>query len=289
MTETDFSKYSMQDLFRSEAETQTKVLTSSLLGLEREASSALHLESCMRAAHSLKGAAQIVNIPQCVMITHAMEDLFVAAQHGRILLTRTNIDILLQGIDLISEIAAVFDPGKVASASSDARIMAFTDAISLMNLQPPLAPDDVAEPIVTTSEAGKIEPLALTAPATETPADRMVRVNADSLNRLLGLAGEKLMEARSRQPFNDGLLHLKRIQNDLSRGLSDLQSLLKMHVQNETIGAEMTSSATCRGNPRSRSARSWLNLMHTISVPWTLPIVFMMRPWLAACVHSRKA
>ena len=240
MTETDFSKYSMQDLFRIEAETQTKVLTSSLLALEREASSALHLESCMRAAHSLKGAAQIVNIPQCVMITHAMEDLFVAAQHGRILLTRANIDILLQGIDLVSEIAAVFDPGKAVSASSDARIMAFTDAISLMNLQPPLTPDDVAEPIATTSEAEKIEPLALTAPATETPADRMVRVNADSLNRLLGLAGEKLMEARSRQPFNDGLLHLKRIQNDLNRGLSGLQSLLKMHVQSETIGAEMT-------------------------------------------------
>jgi len=35
----------------------------------------------MRAAHSLKGAARIVDLADGVRVAHAMEDCFVAAQH----------------------------------------------------------------------------------------------------------------------------------------------------------------------------------------------------------------
>ena len=44
---------SMLDLFRLEAETQTQVLSSGLLELERHPTAADQLEQCMRAAHSL--------------------------------------------------------------------------------------------------------------------------------------------------------------------------------------------------------------------------------------------
>ena len=40
------------------------------------------LEACMRAAHSLKGAARIVGLGVGVSVAHAMEDCFVAAQRG---------------------------------------------------------------------------------------------------------------------------------------------------------------------------------------------------------------
>ncbi len=52
----------MLDLFRLEAETQVQVLIPSLLALEREPIAADALEACMRAAHSLKGAARIVGL-----------------------------------------------------------------------------------------------------------------------------------------------------------------------------------------------------------------------------------
>ena len=52
----DLSQFSMQDLFRAEAESQTQALTSGLLALERSPTAADHLEACMRAAHSLKGS-----------------------------------------------------------------------------------------------------------------------------------------------------------------------------------------------------------------------------------------
>ena len=78
----DLSQFSMMDLFRVEAETQIAVLNEGLLALENGAE-ASQAESLMRAAHSLKGAARIVNLDLAVRLAHAMEDAFVAVQEGR--------------------------------------------------------------------------------------------------------------------------------------------------------------------------------------------------------------
>ena len=79
MSTSDLSQVSMLDLFRMEAETQAQVMTAGLLALERDSAAAEHLELCMRAAHSLKGAARIVGLDVGVSVAHAMEDCFVAA------------------------------------------------------------------------------------------------------------------------------------------------------------------------------------------------------------------
>src|SRR5882762_10336934 len=109
MTARDLSQLSMHELFCAEAENQSQVLTAGLLALERDPAAADHLEACMRAAHSLKGAARIVDLPIAVRLAHAMEDGFVAAQEGRLLLGREGIDVLLRATDLIGRIAGVGD------------------------------------------------------------------------------------------------------------------------------------------------------------------------------------
>ncbi|MEM9006407.1 MAG: hybrid sensor histidine kinase/response regulator [Cyanobacteria bacterium P01_F01_bin.86] len=53
--------------------------------------------------------------------------------------------------------------------------------------------------------------------------DRVVRVSARNLNRLMALAGESVVEANWLQPFTDSMLHLKRQQQSLSRLLDQLQ------------------------------------------------------------------
>src|SRR5689334_11251575 len=83
----DLSNLSMFDLFRIEVENQAQVLTTGLLALEREPTNADQLESAMRAAHSLKGAARIVGADAGVSVNHA------------------RIDQLLAGVDLLSRIA----------------------------------------------------------------------------------------------------------------------------------------------------------------------------------------
>src|SRR5262249_50232580 len=65
------------------------------------------LEPLMRAAHSIKGAARIVNIDAAVQLAHVMEDAFVAAQEGRLRITPADIDGLFRGTDLLSGLGQV--------------------------------------------------------------------------------------------------------------------------------------------------------------------------------------
>jgi len=83
MSNQDMSNFSMMDLFRMEAETQVAILNENILALENNPNSPAELESLMRAAHSLKGAARIVGLDAAVRIAHVMEDCFVAAQVDR--------------------------------------------------------------------------------------------------------------------------------------------------------------------------------------------------------------
>jgi len=97
----DLSNLSMLELFQVEADSQIAVLIGGLLQLEREPDARPQLEVLMRAAHSFKGAARIVNQDAAVVVAHAMEDCFVAAQLGRIKLRQDEIDVLFQGVDLL--------------------------------------------------------------------------------------------------------------------------------------------------------------------------------------------
>ncbi|MFM9268079.1 hybrid sensor histidine kinase/response regulator [Tychonema sp. BBK16] len=106
MANQDMSNFSMMDLFRMEAETQVGILNENLLMLETNPSSSMELESLMRAAHSLKGAARIVGLEIAVRIAHVMEDCFVAAQSGTIALDSPDkIDVLLRSVDLLYRIS----------------------------------------------------------------------------------------------------------------------------------------------------------------------------------------
>ncbi|MET0124542.1 MAG: hybrid sensor histidine kinase/response regulator [Pseudomonas caspiana] len=105
MTPDEMRDASLFELFTLEAEAQTQVLSAGLLALERDPTQADHLEACMRAAHSLKGAARIVGVNFGVSVSHVMEDCLVSAQEGRLYLQPEHIDALLQGTDLLMRIA----------------------------------------------------------------------------------------------------------------------------------------------------------------------------------------
>jgi two-component system sensor histidine kinase and response regulator WspE len=192
----------MLDLFRMEAETQGEVLTAGLLALERVPTAADRLEECMRAAHSLKGAARIVGLHAAVSVAHAMEDCFVAAQQGRIVLRHQQIDRLLRGVDLLARVGTAPEvSGEVSRFLADLK-----EAIE--------APSDA---LAVASEAVLLP--ADTAAASDT-VERVLRVTAENLNRLLGLTGESLVESRWLKPFADSLLRLKRLQHEASAALS---------------------------------------------------------------------
>jgi len=103
----DLSSFSMLDLFRQETEAQTAILNESLLALEQDPGNTERLAAMMRAAHSLKGAARIVNLDPAVKVAHALEDCFVAAQKGEIVIQPEAVDVLLSGVDMLTQIALV--------------------------------------------------------------------------------------------------------------------------------------------------------------------------------------
>ncbi|WP_268799869.1 hybrid sensor histidine kinase/response regulator [Pseudomonas huanghezhanensis] len=145
---------SLFELFTLEAEAQTQVLSAGLLALERNPTQADQLEACMRAAHSLKGAARIVGVDAGVSVSHVMEDCLVSAQEGRLSLKPEHIDALLMGTDLLMRIAT---PGASDVGPSDVN-----GYVALMN--------DLLTPLVTATPLG--EPLS---------ADEMLLANAQLL------------------------------------------------------------------------------------------------------------
>ncbi|BCP55748.1 hybrid sensor histidine kinase/response regulator [Kaistia sp. 32K] len=230
MSGEDFSQFSMLDLFRAELATQSEALTAGLLALERDPVAADHLDACMRAAHSLKGAARIIDLVAAVEVAHAMEETLVAAQKGRLTLNRDHIDALLRGVDLLAVIAAGSEEDGTDPDRFATEIAAFLTTLEAashpaaaklapapVEVQAPLP--EPKPPVVTRAETP--EPVASNA-----SGDSMVRVTAESLNRLLGLAGESLMEARRLRPFHDELLRLKRLQTNTARAFEQLRAAL---------------------------------------------------------------
>ncbi|WP_454689386.1 hybrid sensor histidine kinase/response regulator [Achromobacter aloeverae] len=230
----DIRNASLLDLFLLEARTQVQALNGGLLALERDATAADQLEACMRAAHSLKGAARIVGLESGVRAAHVMEDLLVDAQAGRRRLIAADIDLLLRGADLLLKLPGMGTADGIAQA--DAYVAALADhlkgglddggqAAAPASAPPsPWAYTQEAPPVTQAAPAVAVQPRAphTAPPASPHPAgaERDLRVNAETLDRLLGLSSETLVESHRLGPFAASLLQLKRMQEQLSRTLA---------------------------------------------------------------------
>ncbi|NEO75931.1 hybrid sensor histidine kinase/response regulator [Moorena sp. SIO4G3] len=335
----DMSNFSMLDLFRMEVESQATILNDKLLALESNPSSSQELESLMRAAHSIKGAARIVQIDAAVNIAHTMEDCFVAAINKTITLKADHIDVLLQGVDFLQQISqvdevnldqwlsehgqaiegqsiaiakilapesapsspqqpspsaapstsgsqnseklsAIDDPSEVSTLDSTNTAIetqeqtvdqqtvnqqnrdqvvthqAQTDSPPQVpsqesdhstieiesqplkqavshNPQPEVAAKDNQSSSSPGNDLIKQPLMALDTAKKSEAKERVVRVSAENLNSLMGLAGESLVEANWLQPFADSLMTLKKHQMELSKILEKLQDSLAISQVNQ--------------------------------------------------------
>lgn len=230
MTPDQMRDASLLDLFRLEAEAQKQVLDTGLLILERDPANASQLEACMRAAHSLKGAARIVGLDNGVQVAHAMEDLLVAAQEGLLRLLPDHIDALLQGSDLLLRIGQAQQ-----DAELEARVETVTTRLQILlgNAVPALRaqPGDSATFVAEAKPASQPEtPMATSPQPAEPVADerisRVLRVSAERFDHLIDLSGKSLVEFQRTKPLNDSLHRLKRQQESARRTLETLREQL---------------------------------------------------------------
>ncbi len=240
------SSLSIPELFRIEAENQTKALISGLLALERSPAALEPLEACMRAAHSLKGAARIVNLAAGVELAHAMEDCFVAAQEGRFSLQHLQIDLLLRGADLMMSLALALDAErKRPEGQKNLEVASFLEKLtsileqtdeqsssgSFTSLSSGMHADESTEENSAASPPAIVFDESIQTPSDLNASDGVLRITADNLNRLVGLAGESLVVSRQLKPFVEAVLKIKRMQNNSLRTINDLLDALPQHVK----------------------------------------------------------
>jgi two-component system sensor histidine kinase and response regulator WspE len=241
MTPDQMRDASLLELFSLEADAQTQVLSAGLLALERNPTQADQLEACMRAAHSLKGAARIVGVDAGVSVAHVMEDCLVSAQESRLYLLPEHIDALLQGTDLLMRIAT---PGNTVGPADIEAYVALMERLldPSQKVAPPAAPTPpptpAPEPELSMEALLTLPPEPEPAPAVsaELPrqnkrmtegGERVLRVTAERLNSLLDLSSKSLVETQRLKPYLASLQRLKRIQSNSARALENLDGHLK--------------------------------------------------------------
>jgi len=255
----DLDTFSMLELFRLEVDNQANLLSGGLLALEQGDHSAQTIDALMRAAHSIKGAARMVDIDAGVKLAHAMEDCFVAAKDGRLQLQPQHVDRLLQGVDQLIAISRDEADAQVSNAltgqiasiqSEEPPPPSPGQQVATAPAMPAMEPS-AATPHTAEQDAGEREPAAANTAAQSKPmSGEAVRVSAESLNRLVGLAGEVQVESRWLQPFANALLQVKHRQAELVSLLDHLYDNLYANSADEysrTLTSEIQTKANrCR-------------------------------------------
>jgi two-component system sensor histidine kinase and response regulator WspE len=247
------------DLFRTEVEQCTKVLSDGVLALDTHGTSAAPWESLMRAAHSIKGAARIVKLTEVAQLAHALEECLLVAKAAAKPPSSTAIDSLLQAVDTLQSAGKIMCdrvPGgriqvEAAAAAMRLRLVSLAEgrfaSVPPTSLAPPspttttttlkapseppagrkeAPPQAAAQPpkLMLVQPASAADAVPLPPPLPSLPPksslaprgtagpknDRVLRVAADSINRLMGLAGESVVESRRGVAFSRSLSHMKK-------------------------------------------------------------------------------
>lgn len=244
---TPIADLSLLELFREEAETQMAAMTVALVALEDADDPKPELESLMRAAHSMKGAARIVGIDPLVKLAHTTEDLFVAALAGAVRITPPAVDVVFAVIDFIADISSG-DPARMAVAPGaledlqDRLGRARRGELEASTPAPAVAPTPpaaAAAPVdVSSAPAEPVSAPDTPSPARRTDATRgevgasgrSIRMTAEALERLTGLAAEAVVESERLEQLLDQGNGLRHAQRALTSALDTLQEGLRQRT-----------------------------------------------------------
>ncbi|MFM7506527.1 MAG: response regulator [Rubrivivax sp.] len=202
------------ELFSLECEQQAKALTQGLLELESHPDRLALVEPLMRAAHSIKGAARVVGLDSAVALAHAMEDQLDRARKGTLVLGPDLVDALLAACDQFQRVgSSLVKPGS-AAAPADSSLLELAERISHLGasglaqagaavpveakpLLDPLPGQGQPPPAAADAEAAGPS-VDAHAPSAQRAAsgeeDRVLRVRVGQISRMLGLAGESIVE-----------------------------------------------------------------------------------------------
>lgn len=246
----------MFDLFYAEVEQRVLEMNEGLLQLEKQPDDHEILEGLMRAAHSVKGAARIVELSQISRLAHALEDFFTYIPANHLTVTDYHIDNLLRGVDLLERLTQVpFENIDMWIKNHSDEIDGFVNMVSELSENDgsheknEISCDQKEETLEEPEEIehtnnrqntlherprnhvkkAKKQPLE----AQTSTSKPFLRVSASILNRLMGLAGEALVEARWLSPYLESMGTFKRSQAKLGHEVDKLGEYLRLNFQDD--------------------------------------------------------
>lgn len=255
------------DLFREEVRIHCEALYEGLPNLLDAGRAPESFAALIQAVHVIQGAARIVNIEPAVHSAQRLEQLLVEARDGSMPAGAELVEFALRLTDLLAvyvdaaSAEAVVELA-VRNAAHSRRLCEILDGKRAKRAEPMIpaeptstaiaqAPQQVPVPAVPVHD--KPVPAETSAATATVPAEAeeaVVRVTAKSLNRLMNLAGESLVQARWLQPFSSALLKFKKQQDHLAGLLDNLAQSLASTRHSDSADALIAEArrqaAQCR-------------------------------------------
>jgi two-component system chemotaxis sensor kinase CheA len=136
-------------IFVAEASEQLQMLDEGLVRLEREESDPDLLQALFRAAHTLKGAAGMINHKRMVDLTHAMETALDSLRKNQIVVSVALIDTCLEAIDALRELVDEVSCRQMSNVSIEPLVEQFNN---LSKSPPPAQVEKAPVPAVKSEQ-----------------------------------------------------------------------------------------------------------------------------------------
>ncbi len=109
LSQEDFDK--LFEIFKTECDEHIQKLIASLISLETNPDQTDLIEEIFREAHSLKGAARMMNFSSIEAISHHMETILGRVKNEGIVLSAEVNDLILKGLDVVETIVRTISDG----------------------------------------------------------------------------------------------------------------------------------------------------------------------------------
>ncbi|MGL4377271.1 MAG: response regulator [Microcoleaceae cyanobacterium] len=253
---------SMVKHLQKEIKSSGSVLKQSFLEVQQKSETEIAIPTLIQAAHIIKGSGKIVQLESIIKLAFAIEETLKKIQGDRALLNNVRVNHLLGCVNFLLQVVEISEqdlPSWLLKHREQinqliTNLLSNIDSVSDNSIKITEIHDrQGAEKIEISPEKNESKPeesLSKIAPQTSaiahqpsppiTPVisspqkspeaaktpERIVKVSADNLNRLMGLAGESLVEVNWLQPFADSLFKLRHHQVELYKLLENLQESL---------------------------------------------------------------
>ncbi len=204
-------------LFVQEVDTHSETLIAALLNLER-AFSQEELQKALRAAHSIKGAASVVDMPGVVRAAHLLEDCFDLALKQGCALPSKVIDVCLSVIDYLKHFASAQNANPQAFLEKKPPFpekleAALRACLKILAEGQPAAPSEGFFSMKPDS-------------STQQQPEASIRIFSERLASIMMISAETLIQAKRLLGFGTELVALKNQQQQLEEVLTQIQEAI---------------------------------------------------------------